>query len=240
MNMRFEPARGLSGELRAPADKSISHRAALLGAMASEPVRIEHYLHAADTTSTLEAVRALGALVEVRGEEVVVRGTGLREAREPERARSTSATPARCCDCCPAGWPRRRGAPSRSTATSRSAAARSTGSPSRCARWAPSCEATRRALPAASPSTARACTRSPTSWPWPAPRSSPACCSPRSPPTAPPPWASPRAAATTPSACCCAPASRSTATAATSRSSTPTSCCSSASASPAIPARPRS
>jgi 3-phosphoshikimate 1-carboxyvinyltransferase len=82
--MRFEPARGLSGELRAPADKSISHRAALLGAMASEPVRIERYLHAADTTSTLEAVQALGALVEQRGEEVVVRGTGLREAREPE------------------------------------------------------------------------------------------------------------------------------------------------------------
>src|SRR5438445_11542047 len=84
MNLRFEPARGLSGELRAPADKSISHRAALLGAMASEPVRIERYLHAADTMSTLQAVRALGALVEQRGEEVVVRGTGLREAREPE------------------------------------------------------------------------------------------------------------------------------------------------------------
>jgi 3-phosphoshikimate 1-carboxyvinyltransferase len=82
--MRFEPARGLSGELRAPADKSISHRAALLGAMASEPVRIERYLHAADTNSTLAAVRALGALVEVRDDEVVVRGTGLREAREPD------------------------------------------------------------------------------------------------------------------------------------------------------------
>jgi 3-phosphoshikimate 1-carboxyvinyltransferase len=84
MNMRFEPARALTGELRAPADKSISHRAALLGAMASEPVRIEGYLHAADTSSTLDAVRALGALVEVNGEEVVVRGTGLREAREPD------------------------------------------------------------------------------------------------------------------------------------------------------------
>ncbi|HWX52653.1 MAG TPA: 3-phosphoshikimate 1-carboxyvinyltransferase [Solirubrobacteraceae bacterium] len=82
--MRFEPARGLSGELRAPADKSISHRAALLGAMASEPVRVEGYLQAADTQATLDAVRALGALVELRGEEVVVRGTGLREAREPE------------------------------------------------------------------------------------------------------------------------------------------------------------
>ncbi len=83
MNQRFEPSGPLTGELTAPADKSISHRAALLGAMASYPLRIENYLHAADTTSTLDAVRALGALVEVRPEEVVVRGTGLREAREP-------------------------------------------------------------------------------------------------------------------------------------------------------------
>jgi 3-phosphoshikimate 1-carboxyvinyltransferase len=84
MNVRFEPSGPLTGELTAPADKSISHRAALLGAMASYPVRIENYLHAADTTSTLDAVRALGALVEVHPGEVVVRGAGLREAREPE------------------------------------------------------------------------------------------------------------------------------------------------------------
>jgi 3-phosphoshikimate 1-carboxyvinyltransferase len=84
MNMRFEPAGPLYGELTAPADKSISHRAALLGAMAAYPVRIENYLHAADTTATLNAVRALGALVEVRPHEVVIRGAGLREAREPD------------------------------------------------------------------------------------------------------------------------------------------------------------
>src|SRR2546429_7743199 len=84
MSTGFEPAAGLSGELRAPPDKSISHRAALLGAMASEPVRIERYLHAADTDATLEAVRALGALVELRGEGGGVRGTGLREARPPD------------------------------------------------------------------------------------------------------------------------------------------------------------
>ncbi len=84
MNMRFEPVGSLTGRLRVPPDKSISHRAMLIGAMASEPVRIERYLHAADTSSTLEAIRTLGALVEVRGEEVVVRGTGLREAREPD------------------------------------------------------------------------------------------------------------------------------------------------------------
>jgi 3-phosphoshikimate 1-carboxyvinyltransferase len=84
MNVRFEPSAGLSGELTAPPDKSISHRAALLGAMASYPVRIENYLHAADTDATLRAVQALGALVEVRPGEVVVRGTGLRDAQQPE------------------------------------------------------------------------------------------------------------------------------------------------------------
>ncbi len=84
MNMRFEPSSGLSGQVRAPADKSLSHRAALLGAMSAEPVRIENYLHAADTDSTLQAVAALGSLVELNGTGVVIRGTGLREARETE------------------------------------------------------------------------------------------------------------------------------------------------------------
>jgi 3-phosphoshikimate 1-carboxyvinyltransferase len=85
MNVRFEPARGLTGKVAPPADKSISHRAALLGAMSSEPVRIANYLRAADTVSTLEAVRALGALVEEHGSDLVIRGTGLREAREPDQ-----------------------------------------------------------------------------------------------------------------------------------------------------------
>ena len=104
MDVRFEPSSGLHGELTAPPDKSISHRAALLGAMASEPTRIENYLHAADTDSTLAAVQALGALVDERdppsrgaprggahpegrrqaGGTITIRGTGLREARVPD------------------------------------------------------------------------------------------------------------------------------------------------------------
>ncbi len=66
MNVRFEPASKLSGTLLPPPDKSISHRAALLGAMSSYPTRIENYLDAADTRSTLAAVSALGALVQTR------------------------------------------------------------------------------------------------------------------------------------------------------------------------------
>jgi 3-phosphoshikimate 1-carboxyvinyltransferase len=84
VNVRFDPVRRLRGELEPPPDKSISHRAAILGAMASEPVRVSNYLQAEDTTSTLNAMRALGALVEERGDELVIRGVGLREARVPE------------------------------------------------------------------------------------------------------------------------------------------------------------
>jgi 3-phosphoshikimate 1-carboxyvinyltransferase len=80
---RFEPAkRGLRGEITPPPDKSISHRAALLGAMTLEPVRVRNYLDAADTNSTLRALRSLGAVVDVRPDELVVRGTGLRHPAE--------------------------------------------------------------------------------------------------------------------------------------------------------------
>jgi 3-phosphoshikimate 1-carboxyvinyltransferase len=83
-SVRFEPSGRLRGTVTAPPDKSISHRAALLGAMSAEPVRISNYLRAEDTLSTLEALRAVGALVEEHDDgTVVVRGSGLREAREP-------------------------------------------------------------------------------------------------------------------------------------------------------------
>ena len=80
----FAPSGRLRGEVVAPPDKSISHRAALLGAMSLEPVRITNYLNAADTNSTLGALRAVGALVEQHADHVIVRGAGLREAREAQ------------------------------------------------------------------------------------------------------------------------------------------------------------
>lgn len=80
---RFDPSAGLRGTVTAPPDKSISHRAALLAAMSERPVRIERYLDAADTRSTLGAVEALGAGVELSerldgGLDLVVSGVGLR------------------------------------------------------------------------------------------------------------------------------------------------------------------
>jgi 3-phosphoshikimate 1-carboxyvinyltransferase len=75
---RFEPAGPLRGQYTPPADKSISHRAALFGAMADGHVTISNYLESADTRSTLEALLKLGAGVEDEGEgRVVVLGVGL-------------------------------------------------------------------------------------------------------------------------------------------------------------------
>jgi len=85
MNVRFEPCGPLRGTMRVASDKSISHRAAILGAMASEPVLISNFLDAADTNSTLSAVEDLGAIVERRGAEIRIRGVGLRGATSPGR-----------------------------------------------------------------------------------------------------------------------------------------------------------
>ena len=81
MRRRFEPAGALRGRVAPPPDKSISHRAALLGAMCDEPVTVENYLYAEDTLSTLDALRSLGAALEPEEDGgLLVRGVGLRTA----------------------------------------------------------------------------------------------------------------------------------------------------------------
>jgi 3-phosphoshikimate 1-carboxyvinyltransferase len=78
---RFDPSGPLRGSLRPPADKSISHRAALIAAMGEGETRVEGYLDAADTRSTLAAVAALGARVEAGADlasELRIHGVGLR------------------------------------------------------------------------------------------------------------------------------------------------------------------
>ena len=81
---RFEPSGPLRGQYVPPPDKSISHRAALFAAMTDEPVTVKNYLDSADTRSTLNALRVLGAGVEADATEGghVIRGVGLRAALE--------------------------------------------------------------------------------------------------------------------------------------------------------------
>lgn len=81
--VRFQPAGALRGSLQVPADKSISHRAAIIGALCSGPVTINNYLQAADTLSTLQALAACGVKVEDSGDKVTVHGAGLRGLKQP-------------------------------------------------------------------------------------------------------------------------------------------------------------
>lgn len=65
---------GLNGTIRVPSDKSISHRAALLGAMARGKTVVHRYLDAADTMSTLNALRQLGIHWEKKDDTVLIEG----------------------------------------------------------------------------------------------------------------------------------------------------------------------
>jgi 3-phosphoshikimate 1-carboxyvinyltransferase len=78
------PKEGLRGALRAPGDKSISHRAVLLGAVAEGSVTVAGFLRSADTQATVAAVRALGVDVEERPDALLVHGHGWDGLREPE------------------------------------------------------------------------------------------------------------------------------------------------------------
>jgi 3-phosphoshikimate 1-carboxyvinyltransferase len=75
------PAVALRGGLAVPGDKSISHRALLLGAVADGESTFEGLGLSEDTQATAAAVRALGADVDLDGARAVVGGVGLRGLR---------------------------------------------------------------------------------------------------------------------------------------------------------------
>jgi 3-phosphoshikimate 1-carboxyvinyltransferase len=83
--LRIDPARRFRGRYRLPGDKSVSHRAAILGAMAEGRSRIENYSEAADCASTLACLRALGVDVRREGGTVEIEGSGGDGWRVPAR-----------------------------------------------------------------------------------------------------------------------------------------------------------
>jgi len=83
MQKRISPASAIEGAIALPGDKSISHRYAMLAAVASGTTRIANYSTGADCYSTLGCVRALGIEVEESGTEVSVHGRGLDGLRQP-------------------------------------------------------------------------------------------------------------------------------------------------------------
>ncbi len=82
--MRVEPVHRLVGHIAVPGDKSISHRAVLLGAICEGETRVSGFGRSADTEATIEAVRALGAtVVEEDVDTLRVAGVGLEGLRAP-------------------------------------------------------------------------------------------------------------------------------------------------------------
>ncbi|MFH1833996.1 MAG: 3-phosphoshikimate 1-carboxyvinyltransferase [bacterium] len=81
----FTPATGgLRGTVCVPGDKSVSHRALLLGAVNDGPVTVKGFLRSTDTSATVAAVRALGVEVDEQPEGLVVRGRGWEGLSEPD------------------------------------------------------------------------------------------------------------------------------------------------------------
>ncbi len=90
INYRVQPGGRLSGTFRVPGDKSISHRAVMLGALAEGVTEISGLLEGEDVLSTLAAFRAMGVAMQWSGEaspgsqrRLSIQGVGLRGLKRP-------------------------------------------------------------------------------------------------------------------------------------------------------------
>lgn len=84
--MLIRPAKCIEGEINLPGDKSISHRAAMLSAVAVGETTIENFASSADCRSTLDCLAKLGVDIRPDGSNVVIRGvgkTGFKPSRSP-------------------------------------------------------------------------------------------------------------------------------------------------------------
>jgi len=74
----------VEGTLRVPSDKSISHRAIILGSLAEGDTLVKSWLRSADTEATLKIYRSLGVDIEELDENtLLVKGKGLHSLKEP-------------------------------------------------------------------------------------------------------------------------------------------------------------
>ncbi|PKL01668.1 MAG: 3-phosphoshikimate 1-carboxyvinyltransferase, partial [Synergistetes bacterium HGW-Synergistetes-2] len=95
---RIDPARKISGKVSLPGDKSISHRAALLGALSSEGVTVHNFSDGADCASTLSCLEQAGARVRRNGTTLSVSAPeGLRSPEEMLDAGNSGTTARTLC-----------------------------------------------------------------------------------------------------------------------------------------------
>jgi 3-phosphoshikimate 1-carboxyvinyltransferase len=78
------PASTLSGELKVPGDKSISHRSIMLGSLSHGIIKVSGFLEGEDALSTLKAFQAMGVKIEREGDNVTIHGVGINGLKKPE------------------------------------------------------------------------------------------------------------------------------------------------------------
>jgi len=84
--LQIAPAVRISGEAHVPGDKSISHRLAMLGAVAEGTTTIHNFAESADCQSTLDCLSGLGVAIERKGSAVTIEGRGLKGLQKPPGA----------------------------------------------------------------------------------------------------------------------------------------------------------
>ncbi len=80
---KVRSAKRLTGSVQMPGDKSISHRYAMLGAIAEGPTEIHYFASSADCQSTLDCLKALGVKIARRDDTVTIEGAGLTGLKPP-------------------------------------------------------------------------------------------------------------------------------------------------------------
>src|SRR5690349_16021735 len=83
--VEIRPALKIHGTVSVPGDKAVSHRLAILGAIADGSTVIRNFAESADCSSTLECLRRLGAPINRQGTTVIVEGRGLHGLQKPTR-----------------------------------------------------------------------------------------------------------------------------------------------------------
>src|SRR5688500_8693859 len=81
---RFAPAGPLTGRIRVPGDKSISHRSLMFGALAVGETRVTGLLEGEDVMATAAAMRAMGATIVKQGDTWSIHGVGVGALLQPE------------------------------------------------------------------------------------------------------------------------------------------------------------
>ncbi len=80
-NFRIEPSNSIIGKVNIPGDKSISHRAIILAAIADGESRIKNFLQGEDTLATIRVFQKMGVNIKNDGDTIIVKGVGLHGLR---------------------------------------------------------------------------------------------------------------------------------------------------------------